>query len=323
MQNENENSKPTENNSSVPQGYQPQGVYFVQVPQTQPVNYPYLVPQPIAQNIPVQSQPQRVYLPQTTEFVPLAETPNTNSINNNNSCENNNSSGGCRRWGGGCRRWGGWRREGKCCSWQPTNRPLGSFSDFVSNLIFGLIAPVFAPLIVSAMETSELSKLGALYGTADFFFLLGVGLLHLGAMHHHAFIPAGIFLVISLILFIISCKKSCYYLWNYEQLITKNKSDAVPVYSEVGSCCERIVSFLISFFFPVIGTAIRICCRKSLESRFGAVKGLGWHLIIVGSVTFLFPLAILGLFIVQASKIHFQRAIITATHKANNGASNV
>jgi hypothetical protein len=158
--------------------------------------------------------------------------------------------------------------------------------------------------------------LGAIYGTADFFFALAVGLFHVASWrHHHAgiWIASSVILLISIILFLSACRRFWYHLWQYEQVVAKNKAEATPVVSEVGKRCEYVVSFILSFIFPVIGTVIRIGCRRTLQSRFGAINGLAWFLIVIGAVSAGIPFLVAGLFLLQVSKLHFQRAIISAS----------
>jgi len=205
---------------------------------------------------------------------------------------------------------------------------LGTVTEFFWNLVFATFVPILAPLIVFSLETSQLARLGALYGTADFFLALAVGVFHLAPHmgHHHpaGWIIAGVTLLIAIILFVSSCRKFWYHLWQYEQVVAKNKAEGMTVVSEVGRKCEFVVSFLLSFFLPILGTLIRIGCRRTLQSRFGAMKGLAWFLIILGAVTLAIPVLIGGLFLLQVSKLHFQRAIISASAASvNNNAANV
>ncbi len=61
------------------------------------------------------------------------------------------------------------------------NRPQGTLTDFISSLLFSMVAPVFGPLLVFLMETSQLARIGSLYGFANFLLVLGMSLLHLMA----------------------------------------------------------------------------------------------------------------------------------------------
>jgi len=287
------------------------------------------VPQPQMVFIPVSAPPQgqagvsypflappQAYLPQNTHFVPL---------------EQNNNSGGCRKWGG-CRRWG--NSEGGCCN---SNRPQGTFSEFFWNLLFGLVAPVFAPFFVCLMETSQSARLGTLYGTADFFVVLGMSLLHRmnrgddeeegGHDRHenkHKMLGFGIAtLVLGVILLVVACKKSWWMLYqNWQSL--KEKKDAAAmdtVVSPAGTKCQYYVSFFISLVFPFIGTLIRVACNRSLHSRFGSFKGIAIFLFILGAVVLPFPLSVFGLVLSQVGAFHFRRAIILADIKAGNEES--
>jgi len=346
MADQQNNSEVKAPEGTLPQGYQQgAGIYFVQVPATQAANYPYLqaVPQsqPVPQPVP---QQQRVFY-QTNQYVPLSdETPvgpavtTTASTTNSNCCNNtqtNAQQGGCQRsWGwkwGGCRRSCsyGQQQTGGCC-WTPSNRPLGTVTEFFWNMLFATFVPIFAPLVVFSLETSQLARVGALYGTGDFFFALAAGIFRLAhsapELHHRpaVWIVAAVSLLIALILFISACKRLFFYLWQYEQVVTKNKSEGETVVSDVGKRCEFVVSFLLSLFFPVIGTFLRVACRRTLQSRFGAMKGLAWFCIIIGALTGGIPVLVGGLFLHQFSKLHFQRAIISATAAtSNNNASSV
>jgi len=274
------------------------------------VSYPYLVP---AQG----------YVPQNSHFVPLSD-------------ENNNNGGGCKRWGG-CRRWGGSSQQGGCCnSWK---RPQGTFSEYLFSLVFGLFAPVFAPFFVCLMETSQSARLGALTGTADFFVVFGMTLLHFlrgsndaeeHGRHHveenqkHKILGFGIAsLVLGVILLVVACKKSWWMLYQNWQSQKEKKDAAVldTVVSEAGTRCSYYASFFISLFFPFIGTLIRVACNRTLHSRFGAMKGIAVALFILGAVVFPFPLSVFGLVLSQVAAYHFRRAIILADIKAGNEES--
>jgi len=267
------------------------------------VAYPFLVP------------PQ-AFTPQTSSFVPLDDN-------------NHTPQGGCRRWGGGCgRNW-----EARCAAWW--NRPIGTTSEFFWALVFGTFAPVFAPLITCLMETSKLARLGALYGTGNFFLVLGMGLLHMLRRHGHHdheddeeerkkhLLGFGIAsVVLGVILLLVACKKSWWIFYQHLQ-ITKQKKDAAvfdTVVSQAGTKCSYYASFFISLFFPVIGTLIRTACNRTLQSRFGSVKGLAILLLALGAAKFP-PVALLGLTLGQVASVHFRRAIIIADVKEGNEES--
>jgi len=252
------------------------------------------------------SAPQ-YYLPQTTQFVPLPEAP----LNQGGACGRN--AGGCQTKG-----WCRWRGgEGGCCNYVDP-RPIGEFSHFLGGLVLGTFVPIVGPILIGAMETSQLAALGSFYGTVDLLFLISFGLFHMGADHHGAYIAAGLFLLLSIILSFVGCCKTRRAMRAYETAVAKDPSIALPVISEEGKRCQYCVSAVLSFFLPIIATIPRVIFSRSLHSRFGSIKGLGWSFLVFGALTGT-PVALMGLYLIQVSNVHFRRALVCASTK-NTGA---
>jgi len=300
------NADPTKNNNNAqPQPQQPQVVFV-------PTNgaYPFYPAAPAAGSMP--SAPY--FLPQTTNFVPLPDTPLKqggccSSSNNQSQCK---TSTWCRRWRGG---------EGGCCNYVDP-RPVGEFSHFLGGLALGTFVPVIGPILVGAMETSQLAALGSFYGTVDLLVMIALACWHAAPMsgHHGLYIAGGIFSFLSVILFLVGCCKTRRVLKAYETAVSKDPIVALPVISEEGKRCQYVVSCVISFFLPVIGTALRVMFSRSLLSRFGSIKGLGWSFLIFGAITGC-PIALLGLYLIQLSNVHFRRALISVATKSTSTAS--
>lgn len=292
--NENKN-----NNNATPQ---PQ-VVFVQTSGA----YPYYPAAPAAGSAPTAPY----FLPQTTNFVPLPTTPL-----NQSGCST--QTGGCRMssW---CSRWSG-HGQGGCCN-KVDPRPVGEFSHFLGGLALGTFFPIVGPILVGAMETSQLAGLGSFYGTLDILLVMSFAFLHAAPFTHHGlYIAGGIFLFISLIMALVGCCKTRRVLRAYETAVTKDPIVALPVISEEGKRCQYVVSCLISFFLPVIGTIPRVIFSRSLLSRFGSIKGLAWFFVVMGAWTGT-PILLPGLFMIQISNIHFRRALISVSTKNIGSAS--
>jgi len=233
----------------------------------------------------------------------------------NEGCE---KSSGCeRRWG--CRRWGSkWQRTG--CCWKDDGRPLGNLTNFIQGLVFGTFAPIFSLMTVYGFETSKLTRTGAIFGNANFFLLLAAGLV-VSVVHEHIRSCAKLWAIAPLVvglIFLIAAKKSLrWFMWVYDARENKTESEKVKVVSESGSCCGFALAFLASFLLPILGTfVVLIAKRRYLKSRMGAFYGLGFALIITGTVLAFkgVPpvLLAIGLMLVQVSAAHFKRALSEA-----------
>jgi len=285
-------------------GVQP-GITFVPVAYQGQANapaYPYLMSA---------AQPQYAYQAPINnvheETVHLVQKPasrcGTEEITpNGEHCEN---SGGCR-----------WRRS-KCCRFE-SKQPLGETYEFVSSLFFSNLFPVVSALIVFALESSQLARIGALYGNGNFFLLLCAALVKLGHHHHNAYIGAVLSLIAAIIFYVNGCRHKRFYLTSYQSYVESNPQEKAAVVSEVGTRKDYWISFFVSLIFPVVGTLIRICMNKTLFSRFGALKGMAWHFIIMGLLTLpshhgnAFLLAA-GVLLLQFCALHFRKAFVCAT----------
>jgi len=220
--------------------------------------------------------------------------------------------------GWGCKR-SSWcqRREGGCCL-KDDGRELGNQTHFAANLAFGSLLPFFSLLVTFGMETSKLARLGVIFGHANFFFTLAAGILAYSRHHHHGcgggLIVPVIFGVIFLIVSLCHWKR---FVWTYATREKKTDDEVVKSSCVSGRCRDSVIGFLVSFIFPFIGTAIiLIARRKVLRSRYGALLGFGFSLIVCGVHTAFHgvpPVALVaGLVLVQFSAVHFRRAIMWA-----------
>jgi hypothetical protein len=225
----------------------------------------------------------------------------------------------CQRGWGGCKR--NWGRRTGCC-WKDDGRPFGTFSNFVVSLVFGSIAPLLAIMMVFGMETTKLTRLGALFGTANSFMILSTGIL---AWTQHAchekmgspVKPSHIIVpfIVGLVFLIIALKNWRKFLYIYRTRQTKTEEENVRVISQKGTCCEFLATFFISLLFPVIGAFSSIIIRRNfLYGRYGALSGFGLFLVLAGVVSVFqgVPpiLFTIGLFILELSLVHFRRALV-------------
>jgi len=196
-----------------------------------------------------------------------------------------------------------------------TVRELGDFSHFLFGLVFGTLLPFFSAIITWGFESSQLGRLGVLYGTADFFLLLGYLLIRgfwcTHAAHYKwALLSTGIVSVIlALILLGVSCKK----LWCYLNAYETDSGKHMTVVTSVGCRRARCLSCFCTIIFPL--AALRVfCCHTSLNSKYGTLKGLGWLLFIGGLCIHhhFVLLSLLGLYLIQVSNVHFRMALISA-----------
>jgi len=170
------------------------------------------------------------------------------------------------------------------------------------------------------METSKLSRVGVLFGHANFFFTGAAAALAI-ARHNHDGHFLKVVLPVTLVLasiFLISAIKS----WKrfsriYRERSNKRDSELVHSITPAGTRKQFIIAYLVSFFIPIIGTAIMLIVRrKFLKSRYAALHALAIHVIIAGihaAAKGFPPVAVLlGLIMVQTLVVHFRRAIICA-----------
>jgi len=221
---------------------------------------------------------------------------------------------GCKRTGWGCRR-SGWCKKGGC-SWKDDGRSLGTTTDFIANLIFGSLFPIFSLLVTLGMETSKLARIGVIFGQFNFFVLVLAAMRHIAQEHeiHHILF---IFPILSVIFFILSIKSWCRFSWIYRTRPNRTEDEKVKGISISGSCHHFWIGFLASFFLSLIGTAIVLIARRNvLRARYGALLGMASSFIAIGIFMAVqglpaIPLT-LGLFLAEISIVHFRRAIITA-----------
>jgi hypothetical protein len=195
------------------------------------------------------------------------------------------------------------------------DRPLGTYMDFLLGMGFGVIAPVFSTAVVFGMETSKISRLGNMFGTANAFMAIALFSFLLGA-HFPGLIALGvIFLIAAIVMYVVTVRKFYRpFLCDYQGVIFSS-AESVTVVSKVGERRDYWISFFFSFFLSVLGTLIRIFYNKSLQSRFGALKGLAWHLIIFGALFSFTDFGmhfLTGLILLQCTLLHFRRAFICA-----------
>lgn len=280
---------------------------------------PYALPYTVMQA--GNNSPQPVfYIPQPVQFA----TPNLSIQENEMHSLIQNSDPVCeRRTWGGCRTWGNKRNEG--CGWTDDGRPLGSFQDFIVSVVFGTISPVLAIVMMYGMETSKLSRLGAIFGTANSFILLSAILTsyaqhykNVEARHIQTIVP----LILGLIALVIALKCWRRFLYIYRRRENKTEQERVRVISQIGSCGDFAASFFVSLLLPVFGALISVIIkRKSLLGRYGALSGFGFFLIILGTgMTFKgvppVPL-VAGIFIMEFTLVHFRRALVCAETTQN------
>jgi len=80
-----------------------------------------------------------------------------------------------------CKRWRNRKCARKCGAVVDDGRALGNLNNFIAGLLFGTFSPFFSLLCVFGFETKKLTRTGALFGNANFFFLLAFSLIALRA----------------------------------------------------------------------------------------------------------------------------------------------
>jgi len=187
--------------------------------------------------------------------------------------------------------------------------------DFLLGMGFGLIAPVFSTAVIFGMETSKISRLGNMFGTANIFAALAL-ICFVSARFAHGLIALGIIsLIVAVVLYVVTLRKFYRPFLSDYQGVVFTSAEAVTVTSKIGEKKDFWISFFFSFFLSIIGTLIRIFYNKSLQSRFGALKGLAWHLIVFGGIFSFTDFGfhfLTGLVLLQCTLLHFRRAFICA-----------
>jgi len=239
-----------------------------------------------------------------------------------------NQSGACERknWGGCRQSWGFKRNEN--CGWIDDGRQLGSFQNFVVSVIFGTISPVLSVILMFGMETSKLSRLGAIFGTANSLIMLpAIITAYMVHMNRHIensrlVIP----LIIGIIALVFALKSWREFLYIYRRRENKTDEERVKVISQIGCHGEFAASFFVSLLLPVFGALICVIIkRKSIMGRYGALSGFGLCFIIMGTVMAFkgIPpvLLITGILLMEFSLVHFRRALVCAELAQNTPAT--
>jgi len=247
---------------------------------------------------------QFMYAPQPVQFSPSPRNVEMESLVE--------KEGACQR-----RSWCS-RRSGGCCI-RDDGRPFGTYQNFVQGLFFGTVSPLFSVLMMFGMETSKLSRVGTLFGTANNFLMLSSAMLWWSHHHPEHFHFWGyVFLkIVGIIFLVIAVMSFRRFLYIYRIRQEKTPEEKVKVISQIGCRKEFLITFFVSLFFPVIGTFIGLIARRNyLYGRYGALSGFGCFLLVVGilcSFTAHIPVPLfIGLFIVEFALVHFRRAIICA-----------
>jgi hypothetical protein len=194
-------------------------------------------------------------------------------------------------------------------------RPLGTYYDFLLGMGFGVIAPIFSTAVIFGMETSKISRLGNMFGTANAFVLLATICFLFARFAHGLIVLAILFLIAAIVMYVVTVRKFYRpFLCDYQGVVFSSP-EAVTVISHPGERRDFWISFFFSFFLSVLGTLIRIFWNKSLQSRYGALLGLAIHLIVFGAI-FSFTDAgmhlLTGLILLQCTLVHFKRAFVCA-----------
>jgi len=230
----------------------------------------------------------------------------------------------------GCKRSWGCKRSGNCCKPTDDGRPLGTQTDFVLHNLLGTFLPAVSLLLSFGFETSKLSRVGVLFGNANFFFAAAAGIVALARHHHDAcLLKVGlpITLIVGTIFLIVASKSWKRFRFIYEQRQNKKESELVNGISLPGVCRDFLIAFVVSILFSLVGAiVVLIAKRHSLRSRHGAFVGLAVHLVgggIFSAVKGSPPiLLVVGMFFIQLCAVHFRRAIVCAEMRQNQ-AQNV
>jgi len=187
--------------------------------------------------------------------------------------------------------------------------------DFLLGMGFGVIAPVFSTAVIFGMETTKISRLGNMFGTANAFAFLALACFLLARLAPGLIVLGILSIITAIVLWVVTVRKFYRpFLCDY-QGVAFSSPEAVKVTSKIGEKREFWISFFFSFFLSVIGTLIRIFYNKSLMSRFGALKGLAVHLIVFGAIFSFSDFGfhfLTGLVLLQCTLVHFRRAFICA-----------
>jgi len=285
---------------------QPQTI-FVPVAMPQPPNtaYPHLIT--MNQNgIPLYHQGPSPVIINNADGVHLLENQTPAPSNGcHNSCETKE---GCKWREGNCR----WS---KCCR-LVSKQPLGETWEFVLSLLLSTMFPVVSAMMVFAMESTQMARIGTLYGNGNFFLLLAIHLIRVGVSHHALYAVVVLGFLAALILYIVGCKYWCSFLVAYKEYCEKHPEEKATATSDAGCRKDYWISFFISLIFPVIGTIIRMLFNKTLSGRFGGIKGIAWHFLITGAITAWMDQGgriIIGILLLQFASTHFRKVLVAAT----------
>jgi len=215
-----------------------------------------------------------------------------------------------------------------CCS-KDDGRSFGTFQNFIVSTLLATVSPLVSIIFTYGMETSKLSRLGSLFGTANAFILFAAALACCSQT-----IVALVSLIIGMIFMIISLKSWNRFLFVYITRPNKTDQESIRVITPIGTVCDFILTYIISVFFGVFGAlACLLVKRKSLYGRYGAVSGFGMCILFSGMMVFFlrlfvgvenyypfpqqfpvpFPLLIAaGIIIIEFSMVHFRRALVCA-----------
>jgi len=226
---------------------------------------------------------------------------------------------------GGCRRSWLCGRSGHCCKPTDDGRPLGTQTDFILHNLLGIFLPFVSLLLSFGFETSKLSRVGVLFGNANFLFALAAGSVAMARHHHDGHFlkwALPLTLIVGFIFLILAAKSWKRFRFIYQQRQNKKESELVNGVSLPGICRDTIIAAVVSIVFSLLGTVIiLIAKRRSLRSRHGAFIGLSLHLIgagIFSAVKGSPPILLLvGMFLAQVSSVHFRRAIVCAEMRQN------
>jgi len=212
---------------------------------------------------------------------------------------------------------------------------FGNMWGFVGSLSIGFIVPLISCIVIFAMETSHLSRIGVLLGNANAFIWVGTFLISVqrfvqdmssvqyDAHTHHGdegyvlFWFAVPLIFIGLAFYGISVRLFKKFVREY----SSEGAERMPVHSPAGHPRSFLIAFLVSFFLPIVGSAFVVLSTNNLRGRYGALAGMAAIMIAFGLMSvpiwiFSFitgnPALLLGIALLECTIIHFRRAIISA-----------
>jgi len=217
---------------------------------------------------------------------------------------------------------------------------FGNMWGFLGTLAFGFLLPLMSCIVIFAMETSHLSRIGVLMGNANMFIWMGSFVISLqrfvqdmqsvhydgddnnhtaqsGESSYFLYWIALPLIIIGFVFYGISFRLFKKFVREY----SAEGAERMQVHSPAGSCRSFLPAFLISFFFPIVGSTIVVLATKNLRGRYGALAGMAAMLIALGIMSVPIwvlsfitgnPMLLIGLTLLECSIIHFRRAIISA-----------